>query len=107
MTGGKVERHGSALNIAYTSTEDVDLIVGSKSNINLILGKADSKTNDLLTEYADGESYMHYLNVSASYVSSILSNYKDLGGKVYLLKEDDDSEVIDTLWIYVDDSDEK
>ncbi len=71
------------------------MIANSKSDINLVIG---SGADELL--YDTGASYETHLGVSASFVNSFLSGYK-LEGKVFLVVDDDDSDVIDTLWIYV------
>ena len=111
LTDAKFTRSGSTMNIAYNTTEDVNLIVDSKSEINLVLGKpsSSSQKNDLLVEYADGESYKVDRGVSASYVASILDSneYQNICGHIYLIRADEDSEVIDKLWIYVNGSSEK
>ena len=81
--------------IGSDTADKSNLIANSKSDINLVIG---SGADELL--YDTGASYETHLGVSASFVNSFLSGYK-LEGKVFLVVDDDDSDVIDTLWIYV------
>ena len=104
INGGEVKRDGNALTIVYSVAPDaeINLLANSKSNINLVLAK--DSGNAAHKEYADGDDYVLYQNVSASFVSGILGDYENLSGAVYLVRADDNSEVIDTLWIYVNKS---
>ncbi len=114
VTNAEITQSGNSLYIEALATADYalgsdttlhadksNLIANSKSNINLVIG---SKADDLL--YDGGADYETHMGVSASFVSSFLSGY-EISGKIFLVVDDDNSDVIDTMWIYVDTVREK
>ena len=86
----------NALEHAVETQRKDDLIATSGSNINLVVGKG---VGSLLKD--SGASYEVYQNVSAGFVGSFLGNHK-LSGHVYVVVNENDEDVIDVLWIYVD-----
>ena len=76
-----------------------DLFATGKSNINLVIGNEKGKNVDDLL-YDTGADYETHLGVSASYINGMLRDYY-LEGNVFVVVDDDDNDVIDTMWIYV------
>lgn len=93
-----IKKNGSSvLNIpALAGVGKSEVIVNSKSNLNLVIGP---DADDLLGK--SGADYDAYLGTSVNNITSTLSGY-NLAGRVYLITTDDeDSSTVDTLWIYV------
>ena len=98
------------LNFTYNVTSDTnivtshtaDLSTNSKSNINLVIGEYKNNNGlDMILD-DDGASYECELNTSTRTIKNILDGYQ-VSGRVYFVVDEDNSDLIDTLWIFVDE----